>query len=81
MAEKFISVNDTEQLSRLFGNFDENIRKIQKEYNVAVVSRDGIIKIIGDENNTDAAEKAVQALLKINSSGTPLTEQTVIRGC
>lgn len=77
MAEKFIPVNDTEQLSGLFGNFDENIRKIQKEYNVAVVSRDGIIKIIGDENNADSAEKAVQALLKINSSGTPLTEQTV----
>ncbi|MGN0576780.1 MAG: PhoH family protein [Ruminococcus sp.] len=77
MAEKFIPVNDTEQLSGLFGNFDENIRKIQKEFNVAVVSRDSIIKIIGNENNADAAAKAVQALLKINSSGTPLTEQTV----
>lgn len=77
MSEKIVSVENEEQLSVLFGQFDENINRIQKEYNVMIVSRAGAVKIIGDEKNAAAAAKAVEALLKINSSGHPLNEQTV----
>ncbi len=77
MSEKIVSVENAEQLSVLFGQFDENINRIQKEYNVVIVSRAGAVKIIGEEKNTEAAGKAVEALLKINSSGHPLNEQTV----
>ncbi len=77
MSEKLVSVENEEQLSVLFGQFDENINRIQKEYNVTIVSRGGAVKIIGDERNTESAAKAVEALLKINSSGHPLNEQTV----
>ncbi len=77
MSEKLVSVENEEQLSVLFGQFDENINRIQKEYNVTIVSRGGAVKIIGDERNTESAVKAVEALLKINSSGHPLNEQTV----
>lgn len=77
MSEKIISVENEEQLSVLFGQLDENIDRIRKEYNVAIVSRGGAVKIIGDERNAEAAARAVGALLKINSSGHPLNEQTV----
>lgn len=77
MSEKFVSVTDPEQLSGLFGRLDENINRIQSEYNVVIVSRGDTIKIIGDESNTESAAKALEALLKINSSGQQLTEQTV----
>lgn len=77
MSEKLVSVENEEQLSVLFGQFDENINRIQKEYDVTIVSRGGTVKIIGDENNAESAAKAVEALLKINSSGHPLNEQTV----
>ena len=56
MAEKIISIENQEQVSELFGRLDGNISRIQKEYNVSVVSRDGVIKIIGDENNISEAE-------------------------
>lgn len=49
MSEKFVSVDDPEQLSAVFGQLDDNVSRIQNEYNVTVVSRDGGIKIIGSE--------------------------------
>ena len=77
MAEKIITVESQEQLSELFGQLDGNINRIQKEYNVSIVSRDGYIKIIGDEKNISDAEKAVKILMKMSSRGQALSDQTV----
>ena len=77
MAEKIITVESQEQLSELFGQLDGNINRIQKEYNVSIVSRDGYIKIIGDEKNISGAEKAVKILMKMSSRGQALSDQTV----
>lgn len=77
MAEKIIPIENQEQISELFGRLDGNISRIQKEYNVVVVSRDGVIKIIGDEKNISEAEKAVRVLIRMSSGGRTLSEQTV----
>ncbi len=77
MSEKIIPIENQEQVSELFGRLDGNITRIQKEYNVAVVSRDGVIKIIGDEKNISEAEKAVRVLIRMSSGGQSLSEQTV----
>lgn len=77
MSEKLISVTDPKQLSNLFGNLDENLNRIQNEYGVSLVFRGETIKIIGEEKDTEAAEKAVRALMNLNESGRILNEQTV----
>ena len=77
MAEQLISVDSSEQLSELFGKMDNNIQRISREYNVTVVSRDGGVKIIGDEKNIEDASRAVKTLLKLNGMGQALSEQTV----
>ncbi len=77
MSEKFVSVSSPEQLSGLFGHLDENLNRIQNEYNVAVVSRGDTIKIIGEEKNAEAAAKAINALIELNGNGQQLNEQTV----
>lgn len=77
MSEKIILNLTSEQISVLFGNFDENINKIQNEYNVSIVNRSEGLKIIGEPKNIEDAEKAVKALLNIASSGQNLSEQTV----
>ena len=76
MSEKFVPADSPEQLSALFGQLDGNISGIQKDFNVTVVSRDGGIKIIGD-GDTEGAEKALKALMKMASSGNSVNEQTV----
>ncbi len=77
MSEKLISVTDPKQLSNLFGNLDENLNRIQNEYSVSLVFRGDTIKIIGEDKDTEAAEKAVRALMNLNESGRILNEQTV----
>lgn len=77
MAEKRVRVENEEQLSALFGQLDENVSNIQKQYNVTVVSRDGDLKIIGEEPAISDAAKALEALLKMSGKGQPLSEQTI----
>ena len=77
MSEKIILNLTSEQISVLFGNFDENINKIQNEYNVSIVNRSEGLKIRGEPKNIEDAEKAVKALVDIASSGQNLSEQTV----
>lgn len=77
MSEKIILNLTSEQISVLFGNFDENINKIQNEYNVSIVNRSEGLKIIGEPKNIEDAEKAVKALVNIASSGQNLSEHTV----
>ncbi len=77
MAEKIIPIDSQEQLAELFGQFDGNVSRIQKEYNVNIVSRDGYIKIIGDDKNISEAEKAIEILMQMSGKGRALNEQTV----
>jgi phosphate starvation-inducible PhoH-like protein len=77
MAEKFLTVDDPEQLSAVFGSLDDNVGRIKKEYDVIMVSRDGGIKLIGGEKNVDDASRAVRALLSMSNKGQALNEQTV----
>ena len=39
MAETVINVENIEQTIALFGNYDENINLLQRQYNVAVLNR------------------------------------------
>lgn len=77
MAEKLVNVENEEQLSALFGQLDGNIANIQKKYDVNIVSRDGFIKVIGEEPSAGEAARAVEALLRMSGRGQPLSEQTV----
>ena len=63
--ERNIEIEGTETIGNVFGSFDENIKLIEKELDVAVVNRDGQIKICGGEENTEAAEKVVRLLISV----------------
>ena len=45
MFEKTIDIERIEQLVALFGNFDENIKDIEKRYNVVITNRGSQIKV------------------------------------
>lgn len=77
MSERIITVESEEQLSELFGQLDGNLANIRKQYDVKIVSRDGNIKVIGDEPYVTEAAKAVEALLMMSGRGQPLSEQTI----
>lgn len=76
MTEKILDIDSTDDLSALFGQFDSNIRRIEKLYDVKIVIRDGV-KIIGSEQSVDSAAKSVEALIRMSKNGQPLSDQTV----
>ena len=77
MTEKAISVSDMEQMHALFGDFDENINIIQKEYKVSIYSRDDEIRIKGDENAVKKASEVINLLIGMLEKGEQLTDQSI----
>jgi len=77
MTDNNVIYMSLELISQLFGNFDENIRKIQDEYNVVLVNRGDYIRIMGDDSSVEPAKKAVGALIELAMSGQTLNNQTV----
>ncbi len=77
MFEQVINVDRMEQTVSLFGSFDENIRLIESQYNVKVISRGSEIKVSGDAENVSKAVRAINGLLTLINRGEALSEQNV----
>ena len=77
MIEQTISIERIEDVIDIFGSFDENIKLIEHELDVSVVSRDDQLKISGEAENVLYAVKAVQGLLGLAERKETITEQNV----
>ena len=77
MIEQTISIERIEDVIDIFGSFDENIKLIERELDVSVVSRDDQLKISGEAENVLYAVKAVQGLLGLAGRKETITEQNV----
>ncbi|MBQ8767022.1 MAG: PhoH family protein [Clostridia bacterium] len=77
MFEQVINVDRMEQTVSLFGSFDENIKLIESQYNVKVISRGSEIKVSGDAENVSKAVRAINGLLMLINRGEALSEQNV----
>ena len=77
MIEKTINVDRMEVVLNLFGNYDENINLIQRQYNVVILSRGSDIKITGEEENVYSASKAIEALIALANKGENINEQNI----
>jgi len=75
--EQIINVDRMEQAVSLFGSFDENIKMIEKEFSVSVISRGSELKVTGEAENVSRASKAIQGLLTLINKGETLSEQNV----
>lgn len=77
MIDKTLDFKDTFQIAELFGRFDENIKKIEKQFNVLVINHGETVKIKGEPQNVDNALKAVEALKKYIQKGESITDQNI----
>jgi len=75
--EQTVNIDRMEQAVSLFGSFDENIRKIEHEYGVAVVSRGSELKVTGEADGVSKAVRAINGLLTLINKGEALNEQNV----
>lgn len=62
---------------KVFGQFDFNIKKIERTLHVTIISRDNELKIIGGEDATRRAKNVFHQLIELAKRGNEITEQNV----
>ncbi len=77
MTEQIINIDRMEQAVALFGTFDENIKLLQNEYMVSIISRGSELKITGEPENVSRASKVIESLLNLINRGETLSDQNV----
>ena len=75
--ERTVNAERVEDIIAVFGSFDENIRRIEEAFNVAIVNRDTDLKITGDEEAADKAARTLIGLLALAAKGESIDEQRV----
>ncbi len=77
MFEQTVDIERIEDLIDLFGNFDENIKLIEKKYSVSVTSVGNRIKVKGDVNAVNDAVRTIKGLILMINKGEQITDQSV----
>lgn len=77
MFEQTVDIERIEQIVNLFGNFDENIKQIEKKYGVTVTSHGSQIKIRGEVTAVMNAVRTVETLLTMINKGETITDRDV----
>lgn len=66
---------DNEILPKIFGSFDINVKRIEKQYNVSIVIRNERIKIIGEKSDVLSAKDLIDLLISKAEKGNEISEQ------
>ena len=67
----------TEHMVNVFGQFDANIKKIERTLGVTVIVRDDQVKIIGNESAANGAAEVFNQLYELSKRGNVIAEQNV----
>lgn len=77
MTEKYFKPAHSKIMPVLFGEFDKNIRLIESELTVQIISREGVFKIIGEEENAEKAFEVLTNIETVAENSDELTEQDI----
>lgn len=68
--EKLIEIDNVDHLMQLFGKFDENIKVIEDNLGVRIISRETQLRVIGEEEERiDLAHSVISELLNMIKKG------------
>ena len=66
-----------EHEKNVFGQFDVFAKKIERTFHVTLISRDGMIKILGEQLLAQKAYRVLSQLTELSRRGNTITEQNV----
>ena len=67
-----------EHMRNIFGMYDSHIKKIENDFDVSIVDRDGGLKIIGNsQSNVQKAASITKQLIELSKRGNVIQEQNV----
>ena len=76
LRERLLEI-DNSYISAVFGRFDSNIKKIEKEFNVSIVNRGENVKITGTPSRVACAERVIMSLETLAKRGEDITDQNL----
>jgi phosphate starvation-inducible PhoH-like protein len=68
---------ESSTIKEIFGELDGFAKKIEKAFNVSLISRDGELKIIGDQKNTSSVRELILSVADSLKKGKEITEQSM----
>ena len=68
---------DTEQMQKIFGMQDAYIKKLEQDFQVTIVDRNGSVMITGEEENVSKASRVLRQLTALSDHGNEIEEQSV----
>ena len=77
MAEISFVIEHPEHMLDLFGSYDENCSLLERELKVSIVNRGDELKISGDDDAVDRAERTIRALFSYAARGESINEQNL----
>jgi phosphate starvation-inducible PhoH-like protein len=77
MTEQTINFATQTQIKEIFGSFDENIKQIEKEFDVTIVNRNADVKISGEQKNVKTASNVIKSLSELYTRGENINELNV----
>lgn len=66
-----------EHEKNVFGQFDVFAKKIERTFHVTLISRDGMVKILGEQSLEQKAYRVLSQLTELSRRGNTITEQNV----
>jgi len=72
---RILKLESLEEARQLFGKRDRNLRLLRERFDVRIVTRDGVVRLEGDEAGVRCAAGALEDLLKSIRGGRGLQEE------
>lgn len=66
-----------EHMQNLFGEYDAYIKKLEEDFHVMIVNRDGSVKISGRREDVEKAARTIEELVTLSRRGNVLQEQNI----
>ena len=78
MITRQIEIPQHSDVAALFGNFDENIKLLEKTLSVGVRAKDSVLCVTGEEENVDKASQVINMLMQVTARGEAIDTQKIL---
>lgn len=66
-----------EHIQNIFGQFDRNIKNLEKAYHVTIVLRGDTLKIAGEEDNVKMTISVLEQMINLSKNGNIISDQNI----
>ncbi len=77
ITEKNLEVETIDQAADIFGSFDQNVKIIEESYGVQITHRGTQLKVAGEEDAAEKAQRVLSGLIGLTARGEHISEQSV----